>query len=372
MLGLKDEFSRLVTVYLLWTASWIFAGGLFEVYFFSLGMSLQDIFLADALLFVASMFTIPLFRGFKCRDSMMIGIAVSILSVLLLFLFPYKEAAYAFRLIGGITHIFFWVPFNTLYYEFRKGNHAILGALYYSIYPLLSLVLPALAGLIAVSLGFPTLFIIAMACLALTALACWFFAENRSYSYDFIAAIKSFSGLRSIIFMEGFTAAVIIGVTLAIMPLIYVSGPLEFGILISLSTIFAVLATIVTAKMSDDMKRRREFLLPVVACFAIAVIFTSRSWDLLSFFIGLGLVNFFSRIFFPLPLALAVDNTRSKIVDSMVGREFMLNSGRLAGALFGYLVFVYSDIQTVLLLEGIVLLAYIPVFENRKRKLARH
>jgi predicted MFS family arabinose efflux permease len=369
---LESKFSRLVSVYVLWTASWIFAGGFFDVYFFGQGMSLQELFLADTLIFVASMFTIPLFRGFKCRDSMVAGIAVSIICVLILFLSPAKEAAYAFRLISGITHILFWVPFNTLYYEFRKENHAVMGALYYAISPVLSLVLPALAGLLALTMGFQALFILAMISLAVTALMSWFFVENRAYSYDFITVIKSFSGLRSIIFMEGFTAAVITGVTLVIMPLLYVKGPLEFGVLISLSTIFAVLASLVTAKLSDNMKRRREFLLPVVGCFALAVIFTSRSWDLLTFFIGLGLVNFFSKIFFPLPLALAVDNTKSRIVDSMVGREFMLNFGRLAGALLGCLVFVFSDIQTVLLLEGIALLAYIPIFENRKRKLTRH
>src|SRR3989338_4170867 len=46
MLSLKSfssPFSKLIIVYLFWLSSWIFAGSLFEVYFFGLGLSIQEI-----------------------------------------------------------------------------------------------------------------------------------------------------------------------------------------------------------------------------------------------------------------------------------------------------------------------------------------
>jgi MFS family permease len=366
-----NAFQKLVLVYTLWLLAWMLASALFEVYFFNMGMSPQDIYLANAFWFVAGILIVPLFRGFRARDFMLAGIAIAMLAVSIMLLFPVELSAYAYRIILGATHLFFWVPFNILFYEFRKENHATLGALYYSVGPVLSLFGPALAGYIAAYSGFSDLFAVAIAIFAAAFAAAFFFIENREYRYDFRASMESISGLRSLIFMEGFAAAVIVSVTLEVMLLSYVDTPLGFGAFISLVTIFSVIAAILTAKLSDRVKKRRAFLLPVVALFALATILASFAPDIAVFFIGFGLISFFSRIFFPLPLALAVDNTKS-LTETMVGREWMLNVGRLAGALAGYLLFLATDIRTVLLLQGISLLLYIPLFENRKRKLAKH
>ena len=55
----------------------------------------------------------------------------------------------------------------------------------------------------------------------------------------------------------------------------------------------------------------------------------------------------------------------------MVAREFMLNLGRLAGGLAGFVIFVSMGIGAVLLFQGIAFLLYLPVFEIKKRKLMR-
>jgi hypothetical protein len=83
-----------------------------------------------------------------------------------------------------------------------------------------------------------------------------------------------------------------------------------------------------------------------------------------------ALVTFFSRVFFPLPLALAVDNSKH-LASTMVGREIMLNLGRICGLLFAHFILVHYSIGYVLLAQGIALLLYIPVFENRRSKLAK-
>ncbi len=363
-------FFSLMLIYSIWLLSWTFASSLFEVYFFGLGMAVTDIYLANAFWFVAGILTVPLFRGFRARDSMLVGILISMLAVLLLFAYPETWMAYAFRFMIGFTHVFFWAPFNTLYYEFRKGNNATLGALYYAIGPLLSLFAPAVAGFIAALLGYPSLYLFSLALFALSIALTLAFVENRSYRFDFMKGLRAVSGLRSLIFMEGFSAAVIVSVTLPLMLLNFVSNPIEFGTVTSLLTIFSLLATFFTAGLSDRMKNRGSFIIPSIACFAASALIASQMIDLAIFFIFFGLVNFFSRIFFPLPLALAVDNSKS-LHDTMLVREFMLNVGRLSGTLVGYAIFIFSDLRTVLLLQALMLLIYIPVYENRKRKLAR-
>ncbi len=374
MIDTKSPFSRILIVYLLWVACWLFGGGFFEIYFLNAGMPIKDIFFSECFWFVASMFTIPLVKRFRARDSMVIGIGVGFLSAALLFLLPAQPAtSILFRLMVGLTHISFWVPFNTMYYELRKqqGNNAVMGALYYSLSPLLSLALPVIGGLVVAVLGYQALFALAMASFAITGIAAWKLVDNREYRCDLRRSIDSISGLRSLFFIEGFTAAIIVNVTIVIMTLTYFSKPLEFGMFMSLITVFSIAASVLTARLSDKASRRREFLLPVVFCLGISVMLLAFTRDVVSFFICLGLTNFFSTIFFPLNLALGMDNSKS-FLDSMVGREYFLNMGRLVGSIIACLLFVYFGIQAVLLFQGVSMLLYIPVFENRKKKLAKH
>ncbi len=368
---MASNFKNLMIVYALWLASTSLGFSLFEVYFFNLGVSIPGIYLADSLWFLGSLLVIPLFRGFRARDFMLAGIAISFVSVGLLLLQPAPIAAIAFRLLIGVTNLFFWAPFNTLYYEYRKGDNAAMGAMYYAVSPILSLFTPAIAGFFASSFGFPLLYGLAMLTFAATFVAAFFLIENKGYRYSAASCIRSISGLRSLIFMEGFAGMAITSISLNVMLLLFENRPEGFGLFTSFVTVFAVAASFVTARLSDKVKRRREFILPLVALFSVAAVFASQSHDLLSFFIGFGLVSFISRIFYPLPLALVVDNSKS-LVESMVGREIFLNLGRLCGGLLGYLVLLQTDISTVLLLQGLLLFAYVPIFENRKMKLSSH
>jgi MFS family permease len=373
-LNLKSPFSRLLAVYLLWVASWLLGGSFFEVYFLNAGMQIKDIFFSECFWFVASMFTLPLAKRFRARDSMLLGIGVSFIAAAMLFLLPNQPATSVFfRLLVGVTHIAFWVPFNTIYFELRKHEeiNAMTGAIYYAVSPVLSLALPLIGGITASAIGYHALFLLAMGAFALTAIAAWHLVENKEYRFDLIGSLKSISGLRSIIFMEGFSAAIIINVTFALMPLIYFKEPLGYGVFVSLSTLFAIAASLFTAKISDKAKSRREFLLPAAFSLGISVILISFTSDMVGFFLCLGLATFFARIFFPLPIALTVDNSGS-MLDSMVGREYMLNLGRLVGSIIAYAVYLFSGFHGVLLFQGLSMLLYLPVFENRKGKLAKH
>jgi len=363
-----NSFRKLILVYSFWFLSLMLSASLFEVYFFNLGMPLQDIYLVNCFWFLISLIAIPFLKGLRTRDFMLIGIAFAICAASVLILFPVVESAYAFRLLISGIYLFFWIPFNILYYEHRKGNNATIGALYFSVAPLISLVAPAAAGFIATSLGFPALFSLAIASFMLTAILVYLFVENKTYSYDIRASIKAMSGLKSLIFIEGFAMTVLLWTTLPITLLTFIDRPLGYGLMMSLLTIFTVIAAIFTGRMSDRFKRRREFILPTVLLLALSAIFASQATDLALFFVGFAMINFFSGVFFPLPFALLLDNT-SSLVDMMIGREMILNIGRICGTIFGLMVFILTDIQTVILMQAIIILLYIPVFENRKKKL---
>ena len=362
------SFRNLLLLYGLWLASGISSGGLFEVYFFNLGLDQAQILLANSLWFIAPLLLIPLFKKIEIKKFMTIGICTSLLGVILLYLFPYTSLAYVFRTLAGIPIFFFWIPFNIIYYEFRKENSAFLGAIYFSMGPIISLVLPFISGWIASVLGFGSLFILSMILYILTLICLKFIHEVPSEEYDFLNTINSISGLRSIIFIEGFAVAVLTSVVLEVMLLNFITNPLDFGAFTSLVTIFSVFATLIMAKISDKQKNRRIFLLPSAIAIGIFTIFTAQSKNIEMFFLGFSLINFFSRIFYPLPLAILADNTK-KLHDSMIGREFFLNLGRACGAFFSYVLFQMSSFETLLFVLGVMMLLYVPVFENRKKKL---
>lgn len=364
----SGSFRKLILVYAFWFLSLMLSTSLFEVYFYNLGMPLQEIYLVNCFWFLISLIAIPFLKGFRTRDFMLIGICFAICAASVLALFPVLEAAFAFRFVISGIYFFFWVPFNVLFYEHRQGNHATLGAMYYSVSPLISLIAPAMAGLIATSLGFPTLFSIAIISFIITGFLVHRFVENKAYHYDIRESLRSLSGLKTLIFMEGFSVTVLLWATLPITLLTFVDRPLGYGLVMSLLTIFTVIATLFTGRMSDRAKRRREFILPVVLLLALSAIFASQATDIALFFVGFGLINFFSGVFLPLPLALMLDNSPS-IVNLMMGREMLLNIGRICGTVLGLIVFIYTDIQTVILMQGVIILLYIPIFENRKRKL---
>ncbi len=366
-----SEFSRLMLVFAIWTAAWNLGASLFEVYFFNSGLSINNIFLANTIWFVAGIIAAPFFTKVNTKNFMLLATFITLFSFSLLYFFKEPWTAFAFRLLGGLAGFFFWIPFNITFYEFRNNNNAMLGAIYYSLTPLFSLILPALAGWISITLGFSTLFLIAMICYAITFILAFALLKNYTFEYNFISSLKAISGLRSLLFLEGFAGSVIISAIMDIILLLHVNTPFEFGLFVSLTTIFSIAGSLITARFSDKLKERGKFILPLVAGFAFAAIATALAPNLIMFFICFGLVQFFCRIFFPLPLALVVDNSKS-IVESMAGREFGVNLGRVSGAVICYLILIHSNIQTALFFEGVVLLLYIPVFENRKKKLKYH
>lgn len=363
----NNKFSRLMIVYLFWSISWILGGSLFEVYFFGMGLTIQEIISTSIFWFCTSLVLIPLIKKIETKKFMVAGVLITILSLILLLLLKDKQSAYIYRFLLSLTQIFFWVPFNILFYEFRKNNNATLGALYYSVGPMLMLVLPSIGGYIAQAFGYSSLYFLATVFGAITFLLAFLFLENKIYTYDAWESIKSIKGLRTLLFLEGFGAAVIVSVILEALLLKYINKPLEFGIFVSIGTAVSIIASFAIAKFSDMQKRRREFLLGASIALGLSAIFTGLTTDVTLFFIGFTLISVFKNVFFPLPLALTVDNSKD-LIHSMLGREFMLNLGRISGTILVYLLLFVYNLSFALVVIGISMFAIYPITFEMKRK----
>ena len=332
----STPFSKLIIIYLFWLSSWIFAGSLFEVYFFGLGLSMQEIVGTSFFWSIGSLLLAPFFKKIQSKRFMLFGIAIAFVAVASLYFIKTREIAFAYRFLLSLTHFFFWIPFNVSFYEFSKENNATLAALYYSAGPLLMFVLPGVSGVIAASLGYESLYGLAMLSYAITFFLAFVFLKNKDYSYNFSESIRSISGLKTLIFLEGFSPRIIVSVLLETMLLKYATMPNDFGIFTSLTTLSSIIAGLIIARISDVRKRRREFIIISAVALGIAAIFTGLTSGITQFFIGFSIINFIKTIFFPLPFALAVDNSKS-LVNTMLGREIMLNAGAIVSSLNNFL-----------------------------------
>jgi MFS family permease len=309
-------------------------------------------------------------RKFEARQSILIGLAMNALGGLLLAFFPNPATPFIARTIMGAAIFFFWMPMNILFYEHAQKNNALLGSLYYSVSVVLSLVLPALAGWIAFAFGYPAMFLAGVAMFAVNMAIAEAFVQPKTYSYDPMKSLRSISGLRTLFFVEGFSFMSITQITLSAMILLYFTDPVDFGGVLSAVTVFAIIASFITARLSDHFGQRRTFLIASAFGFLLAAIFTSFADGVALFFLGFGAITFFRTMLLPLPLALAVDNSTS-MVETMIGREIMLDIGRVVAVLFGFALILLFDIRAMLLMQTVAAALYIPIFELKKRKLAR-
>lgn len=365
----RSSFIRLMSVYALYNAAGLVLGGIFEAYFYHLGMNLAEIVLTSAGLFAIPLPFLFFMRKFEARQSILIGLAMNALGGLLLAFFPNPAMPFIARTIMGAAIFFFWMPMNVLFYEHAKKNNALLGSLYYSVSAVLSLVLPALAGWIAFAFGYPAMFLAGVAMFLVGLVVAEAFVQPKTYSYDAVKSLHSISGLRTLFFVEGFSFTSITQVTLSAMILLFFTNPVDFGGVLSAVTVFAVIASFITARLSDHFGQRRTFLIATALGFLLSAIFTSFATGVALFFLGYGAITFFRTMLLPLPLALAVDNSKS-MVETMIGREIMLDLGRTAAVVLGAGLIFLFDIRAMLLMQTLAAAVYIPLFELKKRKLA--
>jgi MFS family permease len=344
--------------------------GIYEAYFYHLGLNLVQITLTFAGLYAIPLPFLFFMRRFEARQSILIGIAMNVLGGLLLAFFPSPFMPFIANAVLGTAIFFFWMPLNVLFYEHARKNNALLGSLYYSVSVVLSLVLPALAGWTAFTFGYPAMFLLSLVMLLVNVALAVVFIEPKTYAYDPLKSLRSISGLRTLFFMEGFSFMSVTQVTLPIMILLFFTDPVNFGGITSAVTVFAIVASFITARLSDHFGQRRMFLVVTAFCFLLSAIFTSLAGGVELFFLGYGAITLFRTILLPLPLALAVDNS-TDIVETMIGREMMLDLGRTTAVLLGAGLIFLFNIRAMLLMQALAAALYIPVFELKKRKLAK-
>lgn len=368
MFKAESSLKNLLAVYVLWIAFSTFSASLVYLYFRDAGVPETDLVASFFFSFLACILLILLFsnRGkTDFRSFMMAGISLIAVSYLLLaFITPTSGLLFLYSAVIGLNFFLFWVPFNIMYFEMSHAKAALFGTFYFSLTSIAMMFMPLLSGFIAETSGFGPLFIIASIVYFFLLIPVYLLGK-REYSYEFRDSIKDTKGFRTLIFIEGIYGGGMLA-ALSVIPLFYFDKPMEMGFYLSITTVFSVIASFIVSSLSDRSRKRVFYIRIFGAGLALTSMASALATTVGSWYTAVSARNFFSTLFMPFTTAIIAD-TRKDLADVMVGRELILNIGRILGVAAVFVCTVFFDIYLSLAFLGFVVLLY-PVVIEFKRK----
>jgi len=365
----KILFLRLMIVYLLWTAAGVLGGSFLYLYFKNAGVGLVELLASFLFWMIAPLIVIELLNKKKIdlRILLILGVAAQAASYSLVALLePSAPLLFLCSFLLGTTSFIFWVPFNTMFFELGDGRQAFFGSVYFSVNPVLSVVLPLFGALLSFLFGMPAIFLCAAlfsVCLLLTASLA---IKGREAGFALRKCLDELKGFKTMIFLEGIYGG---GVTasIAVVSVYYFSSAPDLGMFLSVTTLFSVLASIVISKISDASRKRKMYIMVFGSALGIVTIAGSFAYGALAWSALVSARNFIAALFYPFTTAIIMDNKRH-VGWSMVGREWLLNWGRVIGILIALAGAIFlPDAQKALLVFGLVMIAYPMMIELKKR-----
>lgn len=363
----ENSLGRLLATYIPFSAASGLGATLIYLHFKNGGVSDSDLVVSFFFYFLAPLLVILALnnRKISSRTLMWLGLAAGAAAYALVALLPPMPAvlfAYSF-LIGTICFLF-WVPFNVMYFGISHGRAASLGTIYFSVGSLLSLALPLIAASIAQDMGYGALFL-ASAALYIIPMVTALLLTERVHSHQLKACLGELIGFKTLVLFEGVYGGGIFA-AMSVISLFYFTTPMEMGMFLSITTVFAVLASVVVSVLSDKSRRRMEYIKLFGPGLGLVTFLGALATNALAWYGAISARNFFATLFWPFTTAIIVDNRRD-MEKSMVGREFMLDGGRIIGVGIVLLCSLFISIYASLFILGICIMAYPLVIELKKR-----
>lgn len=234
----------------------------------------------------------------------------------------------------GLHITFFWIPFNILLLRHTESqNRGFTLGISFFIFPLISVIMPVLGGSIIENMDFNLVFLIATCILLANAVLV---AMSGNLPGGIIKLrLKS---MRARIWKAFFFEGMHEGVYFFASPLLtyhFAGGEFMTGIMFSFFALIGTLASVFIARVSDR-KGKRLIFAKIGAIGAIPGMIIAGLADTTTvFLIGMAIFNFFIPMVWIFLMTRAGDMKRKG--DSMLTREFCLNSGRvvtLAASIF--------------------------------------
>lgn len=296
----------------------------------------------------------------KLRPTILLGVLFSALSIAVLINISSFYQLYLSAIVTGLNIIFFWIPYNVMYFKFSsEDKRGLNSGMYFLVTPIISITLQPLAGLVAEKFGFEIMFLVGLLLYIIPIFLIKFlpdFEMNLNIQKELKGLKFNWSTL-----LQGFTSR--INWTLVpIFTLFFISTPKAFGSFFGFLAIFTAIASLINASISDRMKSRRIFFylftsLAVASLLPLAFVENIYYWGI---FAGItGLCMYLANPFW---LAFNLDYYKEIGVEkTIVLREIYLNSGYILTLVLVMIIFYFSSSTKLSLIVVSIIACFMPI-----------
>lgn len=361
--------SRFLEVYLLqafyclpFSIGWGFA----MLFYVKLGFTFTQIIMFYLVYYLTVISMLMFLR--KAKAFSLMKLSLSIIAVGF-FVISRLDSVTVFNLIPvifGLTSAMFWVPYNITYFRFtRSDSRALLSGFMFLVFPLMNTVFPFISGLIIDSFGFRMIFLISVAASLIALFYVNRISDSKTLDLYYWKTLKPAKGVRTLVYLEGVWQ----GIAWTSIPLItfsFINSGFGYGSFLSYLGFLGAAAALILCGMSDRLRNRTFFILPVVVLVSVFTIAGGLTYSFGGWVVVNGLISFFVAMTSPFTVSVVLDKIKD-VRDGMVSRELFLNLGRATGVLVVLLCFhFFESLHYPLIAAGLAFLLYPIVLRGKK------
>lgn len=339
----------------LWSGA--FAKTILPPHYLNQGITYQAMIIGMLIVFVTQLLFLISFRAGKAKALWTISFASSLFSLLLVIKIYNVWQFYVSSFMSGISLCSYWVAYNTAYFTHTPKEKTGLGsAIMFSVFPLLSVIAPPIAG-----------YILEVNPLIFWVLSLFFYLlfylfidrqEDFSIHYSLRTVFDEIRATRVLLFLEGIWEAMIF-VIIPVYSLFFIATPLAYGTFSAYLALIGILANLSLGKLTDKLQKRVLFLYPLTIIMAVVTfLFPMGLSNLMLWLVVTGILNFFVPLFWNISTAMFID-THTNLQKAIPAREIILALGRIVGVslvLTGFIV--ESQPRIIFFILGVVMLWY--------------
>lgn len=322
-------FFRIYSFFLIFLLAVSIGRGFMSLWFIQSGFTYPEVSLFYLIAFAIPAVFLLFLKKFSTNKSFAIALISEIFLMIIYYHFYHPLQLYIAGILAGTTVVFFYVTYNTLYFENTSREKRATSSSFFTLAgPFLGIAIPALGGFIGQRWGISTMFLISIPIL-LTTFYLIRFLPKIEFKTDLAESLAKTRRINILLLIEGIKDTVVFA-AIPIFTLFFVREPLQYGIYLSYLAFISTAATLLLGILSDKFKKRTIILYPTTTLVALTIIALGFSQNLTHWAIATGIFSFIATISGTFVVTLILDSVH-EVKAAMVGREFLLGVGRIIG-----------------------------------------
>jgi len=353
----RQQFASLLIFHAAYIWFRSFSNVVLPPHYLQQGISLQQMIIGSIIVFMAASLLQIFKTHYASKRSFRLAIILTLVAVLLIIKITTVWQFYLSQAIFGLTIISFYLIYNIAHFELTPRHRTgFSSAIFFSIYPLVSLITSLLAGLLAQA-NYLFIWILSGLFFFIPQYLVKF-QKDFKVSYNLKLSLQAIKATRSFIFLQGIWESLLFGI-IPVFSLYFIKSPLSYGAYMAYLSLMSVLANLLLGRYTDRVQKRILFLYPLTLIMAsLAFLFPLAISKVLWWVIITGAVQFLRPIFWNVSTAFVIDS-HPNLRQAIPAREFLLSLGRVFGLSLVLLNFLVQSKPTyIFYFLGTIMLIY--------------